>query len=376
MEIELPFGRAPYRLRHDGEVGVLAARGPEGPAPAVPALLDAALDAPIASPRLEALVRIGDRVTIVVSDATRDEPRAELLAAVRARLPEVRLTVAVATGTHGPCPAGDLGLPDDVEVVMHDGHRLEGLVELGVTARGTPVRIHRCAVEADVVIATGALRPHYFAGFGAGAKAIYPGLGDAVGIRVNHLLKREPAARAGIVVGNPCRDDLEEAARMVPGRTFLLDLVHDPQDEARAAVAGDLVEAFRAGAERARPWFAVTARPARFVVCADDGPVTASLYQASKMLVAVAPLVEDGGTVVLVAPCGEGIGPVQVVNEAIYELGIRPRLPERHRVVLVSTLSFDEVRPSYVDWAARVEDVVDPGARILVAMRASKLIVQ
>lgn len=295
MEIELPFGRAPYRLRLDGEVEVVTARGPTGPAPAVPALLDAALDAPIASPRLEALVRPGDRVTVVVSDHTRDEPRAALLAAVRARMPAVRLTVAVATGTHGPCDVGLLGLPADVDVVMHDGHAPDGLVALGTTAAGTPVRIHRCAVEADVVVATGAIRPHYFAGFGAGAKAIYPGLGDSVGIRINHRLKAAPGSCAGVVDG-PCRADLEDAARMIPGRTFLLDLVNDPHDQPRAAVAGDLVEAFRAGAAISRPWFSVAAAPAPFVIAADEGPVTGSLYQASKLLVAVAPLVADGGT--------------------------------------------------------------------------------
>ncbi len=373
MELDLPFGSATYRLRLDGEVEVVAAHGPDGPAPAVGPLLEAALDRPIASPALEELARAGDRVTLVVSDLTRDEPRAELIAAARARLPAVRLQIAVATGTHGPCDVAALGLPDDVPVVMHDG--MTDLVDLGVTARGTPVRIHRCAVEADLVIATGAIRPHYFAGFGAGAKAIYPGLGDATGIRRNHLLKREPGARAGCVVGNPCREDLEEAVRMLSARTFLLDLVNDPRDLPRDAIAGDVVEAFRVGAERARRWFEVTARSAPFVVVADSGPVTSSLYQASKLLVAVAPIVEDGGTVVIVAPCEDGIGPVDVVNEAIYELGIRPRLPSRHRVVLVSGLSREEVEPSYAVWAARAEDVIAPGARVVVAPRASKLII-
>src|SRR5262245_55994493 len=72
------------------------------PVPAVRPLLERALDAPFGSDPLERRARSGDRVTIIVSDATRDEPRAELLAAVRARLPTARLTLAIATGTHGP----------------------------------------------------------------------------------------------------------------------------------------------------------------------------------------------------------------------------------------------------------------------------------
>ena len=37
-----------------------------------------------------------------------------------------------------------------------------------------PVRVHRCVVDADLVIATGCIRPHYFAGFGAGVEGDLP----------------------------------------------------------------------------------------------------------------------------------------------------------------------------------------------------------
>ena len=380
--IELPYGRAPYRLRVDGLGGavvVAEARGPAGPAPAPDALLARAMDAPIGSDRLEARVRAGDAVTVVVSDAARAEPRGALLGAVRARLPEVRLTVAVASGTHAPGPIEALGIAPSLlagaRVVVHDGRRDEDLVPVGTTARGTPVRLHRCAVEADLVVATGAIRPHYFAGFGAGIKAIFPGLGGEPEIRVNHRLKLEPGARAGVVDGNPCREDLEEVAGMLAARPFVLDTVCDPDDVARDAVAGDVVAAFREGAARARPWFACRAPRARWLVVSDRLPVTASLYQASKLVAAVAPLAEEDATIVVAAECGDGIGPVEVVNEAIYAIGLRPRLPARHRVVLVSSLAPEVVAPSYADWAPSVEEAL-AGATgpIVIAPRAAHLI--
>lgn len=379
VTIELPYGRTPYRLEVAGEVVIAEARGPAGPPAPVPALLDAALAAPVASAPLEARARRGDRVTIVISDVTRAEPRDALVAAVRARLPEVRLTIAVATGTHGPCAVEELGLSPSVvagaTLVVHDGWRGDDLVTVGTTRRGTPVRVHRCAVEADLLVATGAIRPHYFAGFGAGIKAVFPGLGGAAEIRINHRLKAEPGARAGVVDGNPCREDLEEAAGMLPP-IFLLNTICDPEDDARAAVAGDVLAAFRAGADRARPWFAADAPRARTIVVSDRLPVTGSLYQASKLVAAVAPLLEEGGTIVVAAECPAGIGPVAVVNEAIYELGIRPRLPREHRIVLVSGLAPDEVAPSYARWAARVEEVIAGAAGpIVVAPRAGHLIV-
>jgi nickel-dependent lactate racemase len=378
VEVDLPYGRSPYRLRVDADVVIAAARGPEGPPPEITGLLDDALAAPIASRRLEELARPGDRVTLVVSDTTRDEPRAELVAAVRARLGEVRLTIAVATGTHGPCAVERLGIPPRLlagaTLVMHDGHRDHDLVVAGTTRRGTPIRVHRCAVDADLVVATGAIRPHYFAGFGAGIKAVFPGLGGAREIRINHLLKQERDARAGVVVSNPCRDDLEEAVAMLPP-VFLLNTVCDPDEHARAAVAGDVIAAFRAGAELARPWFTADAPTTRTIVVSDALPVTGSLYQASKLVAAVAPLLDDDGTIVVVAECPDGIGPVDTVNQAIYEIGLRPRLPAAHRIVLVSSLDEAAVAPSYARWAARAEDVLAgaPGP-IVVAPRAGHLI--
>ncbi|MCA9673682.1 MAG: DUF2088 domain-containing protein [Kofleriaceae bacterium] len=387
VDIVLPYGRAPYHLRLDAPVHVVEARGPDGPAPTLAPVLAAALDAPIGSARMEDRVRAGDRVTVVVSDASRDEPRAELLEAVRERLPPVQLTVAVATGTHGPCAGGDpgaiaaaLGIPERLlagaRIVDHDGHRRDDLVPVGVTRRGTPVVLHRCAVEADLVVATGAIRPHYFAGFGAGIKAIFPGLGGATEIRINHQLKQAPGARAGVVDGNPCREDLEEVVELLPGGCFVLDTVCDPDDVARAAVAGDPRAALRAGVAIARPWFEVAAPRTRWVVASDRLPVTASLYQASKLVAAVAPLLDDDGTIVVVAECGDGIGGVDVVNRAIYDIGLRPRLPARHRVVLVSALDAATVAPSYARWAARAEDVLaDATGPIVVAPHASKMLV-
>jgi nickel-dependent lactate racemase len=379
--VDLPYGRRPYRL----DLGARAATVVEPPArppPRAPIerLLTDALDAPIASPRLEARVRAGDRVTVVVSDATRAEPRAELLAAVRARLPEVRLTVAIATGTHGPCGVERLGIPPALlagaAIVDHDGHADGDLVLAGTTPRGTPVRVHRCALDADLVVATGCIRPHYFAGWGAGIKAVFPGLGAATEIRINHRLKQEPGARAGIVDGNPCRADLEDAAPLL-APIFLVNLVAAPDGAFHSAVAGDVLAAFRAGADRATPWFSATAPRAAIVVASDAPPVTASLYQAAKIVAAVAPLVAPGGVIVLVAECRDGIGPLDVVNRGIYEIGLRPRLPETHEIVLVSSLADAEVAPTFARFAARAEEAIAARAGdVVIVPRASQLILR
>jgi nickel-dependent lactate racemase len=368
VRIDLPYGAHPYPVDLTGrDAAVLGPPALPAPPP-VETLLDRALaESPL--PHLAA----GARVTVIVSDPTRDEPRAALLAAVQRRLPGARLTIAVATGTHGPCDLASLGLPPNLHVINHDG--TSDVVELGTTSRGTPVRIHRCVLEADLVVATGCIRPHYFAGFGAGAKAIFPGLGERTAIRINHRLKTEARSRAGIVDDNPCRDDLEEAVRLVRTPLFLLDGVCGPDGRIHAAVAGDVFSAFRRGAELARPWFTVRARPAPLVIASDALPVTASLYQAAKIAAAAVPLVEEAGTLVVVAQCPDGTGPLDVVNEAILRIGVLPRLPRNAKLALVSDLSPATVAATLLDRAPSVTDVLArTEGRVLVIPRASQLI--
>jgi nickel-dependent lactate racemase len=327
----------------------------------VESFVESALSSPIGCERLEARVRGARRAMVVVSDTTRSEPRDALVRAVLARLPDsLSITLAVATGTHGACRVDELGIGDDLVAridrwVVHDGARTDQLVAIGTTRRGTPVTINRAALDADLVVATGCIVPHYFAGYGAGIKAIFPGLGGAREVRINHELKSEPGARAGLVDGNPCREDLEEVADFLPAPPFLLNLVLDDEGGARAAVAGDVRAAFRAGAALCAPLYTVRAARADCVVVSGRGPVTGSLYQASKLVAAAAPLVADGGTVVVVAECWLGTGPLDIVNRGIFEIGIRPRLPPEHRVLLVSSLSPEVVAATYCQHAASLE---------------------
>ena len=368
MVIELPYGRVPYPLLLAGTARVLRAPSLPRP-PSVVALLEAALQTPIASRSLEELVRGATRITAIVSDATRHEPRDAMLDAIRRRVDDARLTVAIATGTHGP--ARNLVLPDTLAAVVdHDGHRGTDLVELGTTPGGTPIRVHRAVVDTDLVIATGCIRPHYFAGFAGGAKAIFPGLGEATAIRINHVLKRHPDARAGNVTTNPCRLDLEAAVAAIGPPIFLLNMVAGPDDDFHAAVAGHVIHAHRVGCATARAWFTVRALPAAHVIASDGLPVTATLYQSAKIAAAVAPLVRAGGTLTLVAECADGIGPLDVVNEAIFRTGILPRLAAGVRLELLSSLSPAEVNSTLLEQASRTL----AGDDVIVVPNASQLI--
>jgi nickel-dependent lactate racemase len=372
VRLQLPYGTYPCTFDVRGREVQLVEPTPRPAPPPLEELLARALD----GVRLPA----ARRVTVIVSDPTRREPRDLFVRALRDRLPDATWTIAVATGTHGPCRLDDLGLSADAlrdaRIINHDGHRPDDLVEVGTTARGTPVRVHRCLLDADLVIATGCIRPHYFAGFGAGVKALFPGLGEATAIRINHRLKTEPDARAGVFIGNPCRDDLEDAVSRIPTPKLLVNGVYRPDDQIESVVCGDVIDAFRTGAALAKELFTVRARRTSLVIASDALPIAASLYQSAKIAAAVAALVEPNGTLLVAAECRDGVGPLDTVNEAIVRIGVLPRLAPGVRLALASHLGEATTRQTLFDYAPSVEAILDAtSGPITVVPRASQLIV-
>lgn len=375
----LPYGESPVVLEIGSPRAVVVDLIPPPPPAPLSQQIARALDAPIGRAPIEQLVGPRARVTVVISDPSRDEPRRAFLDAVRARLPaDVRWTIAIATGTHGPCDTSRLDLPSWVAscaVVNHDGHGPGPWRELGRTSFGTVMKVHPCLVDADLVIATGCIRPHYFAGYGGGVKAVFPGLGEATAIRWNHRLKDHPAARAGSVIDNPCRVDLEAAAQLLTTPLFLLNGVVHRDGMVHAVVAGDPIHAFRVGAALCEPWFSVSVPRAALVIASDAGPVTRSLYQAAKIAAAVAavPVTQ----LIIVAQCGEGIGPLEVVNEAIFRCGVFPRLSPGVSLSLVSDLPTDQVRRTVIN-PCSLSDLVRAAAHedVVVFPQASHLIVR
>jgi nickel-dependent lactate racemase len=88
-----------------------------------------------------------------------------------AGVPAAGITIMVATGLHRPNVGheleeliGDEWVMRTVHVVNHFARNDEDHVDLGPTTRGTPVKLDRRFVEAELRIATGLVEPHFMAG--------------------------------------------------------------------------------------------------------------------------------------------------------------------------------------------------------------------
>jgi len=276
-----------------------------------------AMDEPIKSQRLKELVSPDDRVVILVSDITRPAPTKILLPPILAEIKNAgiddnQVKIVFSLGVHRKQTEEEkkdlVGkkIYERIECIDHD---IEDCEQVGVTSRGTKAEVFRKVLEADFIIATGNLEFHYFAGYSGGVKALAPGVCSRATIESNHSLFLHPGAKAGMLKGNPLREELEEIVAMV-GVDFMVNAVLNPQKEIIKIVAGDVTAAHKAGAEYMdRIYRLPIDEPADIVITSPGGfPKDINLYQAHKAMQNALPAVKKGGIILTVACCKEGIG--------------------------------------------------------------------
>jgi nickel-dependent lactate racemase len=276
-----------------------------------------ALENPIGTPRIGQIVRPGETVAIVTSDITRPLPSYKILPLLveellQAGIRRQDITVVFGLGSHRKQTAEEqkklVGEQVFAQIKCIDGDDSD-CVHYGYTSRGTPVDIVRAVAEADRRICLGNIEYHYFAGYSGGAKAIMPGVSTRDAIQHNHSRMVEAAAAAGRLEGNPVREDIEEAARMV-GVHFIVNVVLNEHKEIVHAAAGDVVQAHREGCRYLdRLYGKPIAERADIVVVSQGGaPKDLNLYQTQKALDNAKHAVNKGGVIILVGSCKEGLG--------------------------------------------------------------------
>jgi len=327
VRISVPYGEGALEaVLPDGldvtVIGPGCGLGEEVAPPVAPSAADEqaeirrALAEPIGAPRLSELAAAARTAAVVVSDVTRPCPSHRILPALLEELSPLRpeqISILFALGGHRPhSPEEQVRLVG--EEVARSGVRLLDLETsrcrpVGTTSRGTRLEVFEPYLDADLRVCVGNIEYHYFAGFSGGAKAVVPGLCSYAAISDNHSMMLAPTARAGIMEGNPVREDIDEAAEMI-GIDFILNVLLDEEKRIWHAVAGHFLAAHRAGAEVYDRRCDLRIAEAADVVIASPGgrPKDINLYQAQKTLDNVSGAVKDGGVIVLVARCPEGFG--------------------------------------------------------------------
>ena len=279
--------------------------------------VDYALENPIGSAKLSGLAKPGQKIAIITSDISRPLPSYDVLPSVlkeleRAGIPKEDITVVLALGSHRKhtdeerrALVGDYAF-ENVRCIDSDP---DNCVHMGTSSNGTPFDIDRHVAEADFRIALGNIEFHYFAGYSGGVKALMPGVSTPAAIQANHSLMVSDDACAGKLEGNPVRADLEEALQFCPIH-FIVNAVLDEHKHIVYAVAGDVIEAHRVGCAYLDKMYRVAIPKRADIVLVSQGgaPKDANLYQTQKALDNAKHAVADGGTMIVIGACNEGLG--------------------------------------------------------------------
>jgi lactate racemase len=302
-----------------------AVSNPSLPINNVKSEIEKALAHPIGVLPLRKLARPGNRVCIVFTDVTRSCPDDLLVPPIlselrHAGIKDEDVTLICGIGMHRPSTREEkiakLGaeIVSQYRVIDNEPQNPAALVDLGVTEGGVPVSVHRAVVESDLVIATGIVEPHQYAGYSGGRKTLAIGAAGENLIAHTHgpAFVDHPGTRLGKIEGNPFHEAVTEAARR-GGLKFILNVVLDDDKRILRVSAGDPEKAFMDLVEFARSVYEVPVPHQYDIVIGGVGyPKDSNLYQASRspsyLFFAPTCVIKPGGYFIIPARCEEGAG--------------------------------------------------------------------
>lgn len=310
------------------------------PIPNVSEAIAAALARPISSLPLAMRCRPGSRVTLVCADPNYDpDGLDDILAPALLRelhdagVPDEDITILTATGLrqHSSHAEMYLHLGDTVvgqyPVFNHDPHDVRENDDLGMF-ESVPVSVNYHAVEADMLVATGVVRPHVYAGYTGGSKVVAVGCAGAA--TINELYSPrfldDPSVLAGSVNENVCQRAIREIGQRA-GLGFVLNAVVDPGGNVVAVAAGAPNAVHDRLVEFARAIYEVEApREAYNVIIAPPAEPSRDLYSAmcdsAFITMPRNGVLVKGGVLVLPvsAPPANGAGPRDVERQRFFDI--------------------------------------------------------
>lgn len=230
------------------------------------------------------------------------------------------ITIYIAYGTH-PKQTEEESLNSyglsykEYNFVHHDCSNDAALVQLGTTKQGTQVKVLRDAIESSLLITFGAISHHYFAGYGGGRKLLFPGLADRKSIYRNHSLfldregkKLAGGCQPGKLAGNPLAEDLQEVDTYMPPKISIHGILNARGEVAELHVGESYMDFQSVCAVHDSYYRSGLETEYDLVVASSGGyPKDINFIQAHKSVHHAAAFVKDGGKLIIITECIDGI---------------------------------------------------------------------
>lgn len=372
MRIDMSYGRGTLPVELDDDWRVTVIRKPDMPILENPsAAVEETLANPVGCPPLTELAKEAETACILICDITRPVPNGRILppmirTLIHSGMKAENIRVLVATGLHRPNEGeelaevvGDPWVMETVRVENHFARNDADHVHLGVTRRGTVIRLDKRFAEADLRIATGLVEPHFMAGFSGGRKVITPGVAHAETITTLHTAKfmEHPNAANLVLDGNPLHEE-QLAAIDLLGGAHAVNTVIDEHRNLSFVNFGEIKESHLEAVDFMMK-YAVVSVPERFktILSSSAGyPLDKTYYQTVKGMVSPVDILEPGGDLIVVSEISEGFGSAEYLEaqRVLIEKGtdgfIDSILDKRHAAI-------DEWQTEYQIKAMRVGSI-------------------
>ncbi|MDR0841421.1 MAG: nickel-dependent lactate racemase [Christensenellaceae bacterium] len=364
---------------------------------------------PIGGLPLEKIVEPNQRIVIMVSDITRPVPSWKILPVLLDELntygvADSHITVLFGMGIHRAHSEEErkklVGEEVYRRVYCCDSVNGEPYVHVGNSKLGTPYYVHQRVVAADVLICTGNIEYHWFAGYSGGAKAVLPGACSFETIRASHSRIGQENTEAGNL-NSPVRQDIDGILDYM-GIDFIVNVVIDDNKRILRSFAGDPIEAHRAGCAYLDSIYGREIPHAADVVVASCGgyPKDINIYQAQKALDNANLAVRTGGTIILIGSCQEGFGdktfeswmrdansPQEILNRIHIEFQMGghkaasfAKVLVRARIVMVTDMAQADVSSAFLEYASidqlqnKIDQYAQGASSVLVIPQAGSIL--
>ncbi len=279
---------------------------------------------PIGCPPLHELAKGAKKVGIIIEDHTRFTPLIDVIDIILDELDKAGVepghTIIIgASATHRTTTIEDLKHKISKEalkklrVVEHHVLNDDEMVTIGTTSRGNMIQINKEVASCDLIIGAGGIAPHGSVKFGGGAKLLLPGVSSFETIKFNHTQIEQSVSFGGDEI-RPMRQDMEEAAKMVPYYFNVSGLI-DHDGKLVDLVAGDPIAAHREGMKKAESLYYFPYHEKSDLVIACSNPLDVDCFQAVKGLLPAVEFVKPNGTIFWISECKEGIGTHSLTQE-------------------------------------------------------------
>ncbi len=330
MRVTMNFGRKGIDLNFPENWNPLVIEKNGMPVPADPEQAVAeAFDAPVKAHQLAEEARECQTACILICDITRPVPNGLILPPIIRELTTGgiepgNITILIATGLHRPNEGEELRelvgcdwVLDKVKVVNHFAGNDDDHIFISMTERGTPVKLDRRFIEADLKIITGLVEPHFMAGYSGGRKVIAPGIAHQDTITTFHSARflEHPNAANCILNGNPLHDELTEITDML-GRILAVNTVIDDKRNLSFVNYGEISASHGWAIEFMRRYAEIDFdRRFRTVITSGGGyPLDKTYYQTIKGLVGAMDIVKPRGNIIIFSECSEGLGSPEFIE--------------------------------------------------------------